>query len=534
MIADTNPGRSRASRTLRQAHARACVPLGSLFNPGLLCAAILLAASTVPAAAVQPPDGAIAIVGATIIDGNGGPPLSNATIVVEGRRITQVGPRNTVDIPAAARIIDGTGKYVTPGFIDTNVHLNLSFSWDETNARYWHRNADITLQAAQLHLKHGVTTVRDSYGALRPGIEVRDAIARGEVPGPRMYVAGNIVGWGGPYSETFSGMPESELTLFQEQINDSITLGTGEELMHMTPEELRVAMNAYLDLGPDFIKYGGTSHMSYPAGIMFSPRAQRVIVEETHKRGLVAETHSATLEGLRLSVLAGIDLIQHPRSLGRRYVTDELLDLIVERGVICSGLQNTITGEAWQWHLEQRASAEAAQEEAAARGRRAPLTSAEIRRNRDAADMARAIMRSNAEKLIEAGCITSVGTDNLTFGHRSAAPEFERERHVLWEHQAPGIGTVMAIEGLVELGMTPSEAIVAATKHGALACRALDDFGTLEVGKLADLLVLGADPLADISNIRELEVVMKEGQVIETGSLPTDPVVGPWGEAPRR
>lgn len=508
--------------------------IGRLSGP--MCIGLLLAlpvAWAAPAAGLQEAP-ATAIVGATVIDGNGGEPLGDATIVVEGARITQIGPRGSVDIPAGARIIAGSGKYVTPGFIDTNVHLNLSFSWDETNARYWHRNAEITLQAAQLHLKHGVTTVRDSYGALLPGIEVRDAIARGEAPGPRMYVAGNIVGWGGPYSETFSGMPESGLTLFQEQINDSITLGTGEELMHMTPDELRVAINAYLDLGPDFIKYGGTSHMAYPAGITFSPRAQRVIVEETHKRGLVAETHSATLEGLRLSVLAGIDLIQHPRSLGRRDITDELLGLIIERGVICSGLQNTITGPAWQWHLEQRENARKAQEAFAARGRRAPLTNAEIRRNATEADTARAIKRRNAERLIEAGCITSVGTDNLTFGHRSAAPEFERERHVLWEHQAPGSGTIMAIEGLVELGMTPSEAIVAATRNGALACRALDDFGTLEVGKLADLLVLGTDPLADISNIRELEVVMKEGQVIETGSLPTDPVVGPWGEDSRR
>ncbi len=490
----------------------------------------LFLATAFPASAVQAPEGMIAIVGATVIDGNGGAPLQDGTILVEGSRISAVGPRSSVRVPSDARVIDGTGKYVTPGFIDTNVHLNLSFGrrWSETNARYWRRNAGVTLQAAQLHLKHGITTVRDSYGALLPGIEVRDAIARGDAVGPRMYVAGNIVGWGGPFSVTFSGIRESELTLFEEQINDSITLGSGEELMHMTPEELRVAINAYLDLGPDFIKYGGTAHTAYPAGITFSPRAQRVIVEETQKRGLVAETHSATLEGLRLSVLAGIDLIQHPRSLGRREITDELVDLIVERGVICSGLQNTVTGEAWARHLEVRESALEAQAARAARGRRAPRTSAEIRRDETDADVARAIKRRNAERLIRDGCITSVGTDNLAFGHSSAAPEFQRERHPVIEHQAPGIGTVMAIEGLVELGMTPSEAIVAATRHGAIACKALDEFGTLEAGKLADILVLGADPLADISNIRKLEVVMKEGEIIDIESLPTNPVTGKW------
>ncbi len=135
---------------------------------------------------------------------------------------------------------------------------------------------------------------------------------------------------------------------------------------------------------------------------------------------------------------------------------------------------------------------------------------------------------ANGQKLIRGGCIISVGADNLLFGRPGVAPEFLREDHPVPEHLEPGIGTIVAIEGLVELGMTPSEAIVAATKNGAMACKALDEFGTLEAGKLADILVLGADPLADISNIRRLEMVMKEGEIIDTESLPTNPVTGKW------
>ena len=86
-----------------------------------------------------------------------------------------------------------------------------------------------------------------------------------------------------------------------------------------------------------------------------------------------------------------------------------------------------------------------------------------------------------------------------------------------------GTGTILAIEGLVELGMTPAEAIVAGTKNGALAAGKLQDFGTLEAGKFADLLILNGDPLADISNIRKLESIMKEGQLIDPDSLPTKP-----------
>ncbi|MDX1390471.1 MAG: amidohydrolase family protein, partial [Acidobacteriota bacterium] len=99
--------------------------------------------------------------------------------------------------------------------------------------------------------------------------------------------------------------------------------------------------------------------------------------------------------------------------------------------------------------------------------------------------------------------------------------------------QEPGVGTLLAIEGLVELGMTPSDAIVAATRNGAIAAGALDEFGTIEAGKQADLLLLDGDPLADISNIRRQSLVMARGDVIDVSMLPTEPVmfrrsVGEW------
>ena len=118
----------------------------------------------------------------------------------------------SVDVPGRARVIDGTGKFVTPGFIDSNVHLSL-YGAGETIVRYESRNADLVLESAQLQLKHGFTTVRDSYGSLLPLIEIRDAIKRGEAVGPRILAAGNIVGWGGPYSISFSLIRETGLTL---------------------------------------------------------------------------------------------------------------------------------------------------------------------------------------------------------------------------------------------------------------------------------------------------------------------------------
>jgi imidazolonepropionase-like amidohydrolase len=427
----------------------------------------------------------VAIEGATLIDGNGGPPVPDAVIVIDGSRITAVGPRASVRVPSGATAIDAKGRYVVPGFIDTNVHLSLyggARERYESLVRYQPRQNDIVLEAAQIDLAHGVTTVRDSYGMLVPLVHTRDAIARGEAVGARILAAGNIVGWGGPYSISFSLTPEKDLTLFQEQMNDYVAQGAGENLADMSPAELHAAINRYLDKGPDFIKYGGTSHFSQPTYIGFSPEAQKVIVEEAHKRGRGAETHSTTVEGLRLSLLAGIDLVQHPELLTPAAMPGDIAALMRDRKVIGSMLVSTMTGEAWTKHLKLGEDLET--------------------------------RRRNAQKLIQAGCLLTPGTDS----YWGAAPEFAREPKP--ENQDHGSGTILAIEGLVELGMTPSQAIVSGTRNGAIACRRLKDFGTVEAGKLADLLILDADPLADIHNIRKLHLVMKEGRQIDFAGLP--------------
>ena len=463
----------------------------------------------------------IAIVGATVIDGNGGQPLPDATVVVTGKRISAVGPRASVQVPGGAQVIDGAGRFVTPGFIDANVHLSM-FGNLEQLARYQDRAVEIALESAQLHLKHGVTTVRDSYGQLNALVKVRDMIARGEAPGPRMLVAGNIVGWGGPFSVSFSVTRDAGLSPFQERFNDEITQGSGEELMDMSLDELRTAMNAYLDKGPDFIKYGGTGHFWYPTFIGFSPDAQKVIVDETHKRKRFAETHSTSVEGLRLSVLAGIDLIQHPEYLTPREMPDELVKLIVERKVICAiSANNAYHGEAWQKHLEDKAEAEKSAKKAESEGglARRPKTLAEQRKERQDLGLDREMWRRNAQKLIQGGAIIAIASDNTV----TYPPEYTRPPKP--DYRQAGIASLIAIEGMVELGMTPAQAITAGTKNGGLASGRLAEFGTIEAGKLADLVVLDANPLADIHNIRKQRVVMKEGRIFDAGSLPERPVL---------
>ena len=458
----------------------------------------------------------VAIVGATLIDGNGGPPMPYSIILIQDGRISAVGSHGEVMVPPDVTRIDAKGRWVVPGFIDTNVHLSLYGGQRdryETLAKYWPRENDIVLEAAQIDLTYGVTTVRDSYGFLVPLTQVRDAIAAGKATGARILAAGNIVGWGGPYSVTFALFPQRDVTRFQAEMDDAMAQGAGETLADMTPDELRVAIDAYLDKGPDFLKYGGTSHFDQPTFIGFSPEAQKVMVDETHKRGRAVDTHSTTIEGLRLSILAGIDVIQHPEAITPRDVPDDLAKLIAERKVICSMLVSTMTGEAWEKHLKDKAEAEKKLAEAAKK-QEPPKTLYDERKRAHDLGIDLDQRRSNAQKLIRAGCVTTVGTDS----YWAAAPEFQIEPKPVWQNQ--GIGTIMAIEGLVELGMTPMQAISAGTRNGAIACRRLDDLGTVEQGKIADLVILDGDPLADIHNIRKVHSVIQGGKVVDIAKLP--------------
>lgn len=461
----------------------------------------------------------LAIVGGTVIDGNGGAPVTNAVIIVEGDRIADIGASGAIAVPAGAQIVDAKAKWIVPGLVDTNVHLSLYGGMNEryeSLVRYYPRARDIALEAAQIDLAHGVTTVRDSYGMLRPLVEARDLIRTGKAIGPRILAAGNIVGWSGPYSVTFSLTRPAGLTLFQEQMNDEVAQGAGQELMSMTLDELRLAIDSYIDKGPDFIKYGGTSHFSDPTFIGFSPEAQRVIVEEAHKRGRVAETHATSIEGLRLAIDAGIDLIQHPEVIDEHEIPDALVSAIHERKIVCSMLVSTMTGEAWQKHLDDRKAAEKKRAEQVKKGQlpERARTTLEQRKIDQDLGLELELRRRNAEKLIRGGCITTVGTDS----YWAAAPELTRQPKP--ENQDHGIGTILAIEGLVELGMTPAQAIVAGTKNGAIASRQLNEYGTLERGKAADLVLLGADPLADIRALRKVERVIKAGRLIDREVLP--------------
>jgi imidazolonepropionase-like amidohydrolase len=291
-------------------------------------------------------------------------------------------------------------------------------------------------------------------------------------------------------------------------VRDEFVQGMGENLVDLSPDSLRVMLGGYIDRGVDFVKIGVTTH-TRPAFLLFSPSALAAMVETAHARGRKVDVHAGTVEGLRMATLAGVDVLQHPEVVSPRLPPD-LVDSIRARGTICSMMPVFVTGAEWKrfqdhlalggrmWPPEKPPTMTAADADSLRRigidPAKRPLTpSVEHFQNQ----------RWNAEALTRSGCTISVATDDLVNvpGAKSAV--------------RMGDKFYDAVEGLVELGMTASQALVAATRNGAMASGLLSETGTIAVGKRADLVVLGANPLTDIHNIRSVAMVVHRGRVLE-------------------
>ena len=433
-----------------------------------------------------------AITGATIIDGTGRDPVRDGVIVIRDGKIAAIGPKASTAVPPGAQVINASGKHVIPGLMDANVHLMLG-SAIEFIVRYEGRYEDLIEEAAQVALKNGLTTVFDSWGPLQALLNVRDRINRGDTQGSRMFVAGNIVGFTGPFGHDFNGAAETTVTpTLARRINAIWEENTGPDLMYLTPEQLRVEIRKYLTRGIDFLKFGATGHRE-EYFIMFSPAAQKVIVEETHRAGIPVQTHTTNVEGLRMVLEEGVDMVQHGDWTGPTPIPPETIKLFIDRKIYC----------AIQPFTQKRI------ENALEEGSDAPSS----RRK----DKIRTV-HVNDTNLIKAGVPLLLATDaGMIDPDRregmSAKALLERsttlgEAHFHW------------FKAVAEKGMKPMDAIVAATRNIAAAYRKLDRFGTLEPGKLADLVVLDADPLQDLNNIQRISMVMKDGRVVDREKLP--------------
>jgi imidazolonepropionase-like amidohydrolase len=453
-----------------------------------------------------------AFTGATIIDGNGGKPIANGVVLIEGPRIKAVGPASRVAIPADAERIDVSGKYIVPGLMDANVHLVPWPSWTyiEFLARYENNFQAIAAEAAQIALKHGFTTVFDSMGPAIPEMAVRDRINRGELEGSRIFVAGDIVGFRAVFTTPESIASASKAC--QARINAQFELNGGPDLAWMTPAQVHDEMVKYAAKGVDFVKYGATgddppvnSAVGQEAVLRFTPAQQRAMVEAVHAAGKIIQTHQTSAEALRIVVESGVDMAQHCAHTGRSRIAEETIQLMLKRKFSCGTQWGLLTEK----QLQQ------------VRDNEFPGS------DKDNGSEGIDYGVENAVRLIKAGVPELVSTDAGTIDP-DVAKDFGSDGGPggLGGHASLiGEAEFLDMKAMEQRGMTPMMILQAATRNIAAAYHKLDAFGTLEPGKFADLIVVDADPLGDIQNLQKLSLVVKEGRSIDRASLPTNPIL---------
>ncbi|HWG71278.1 MAG TPA: amidohydrolase family protein [Steroidobacteraceae bacterium] len=438
-------------------------------------------------------DRPVALVGATIIDGTGAEPVPNGVVVVKNGRFLAVGSSRTVTVPAGAVRIDATGKYVIPGLMDANVHLFLDIE-TEPLIKYEGHYDDLIIEAAQIALRNGVTTVFDTWGPREALVRARTRINSGEAIGSRIFIAGNIIGFDGPFSDDFfqAGYLGAE---FAREVNDEWEQGVGGDLLWRTPDEVRARIRQYIENGHvDFLKYGSSGHQQEQY-IAFSPEAQRAIVEEGHKAGLIVQSHSTSVESLRLAIAAGVDLMQHCETTGIEPMPASTLKSIVEGHIPCAAMLKTARYMAWTSTHEYRKNF------------------SEISR----------IEQENDHALIDARAVLLLTTDSGVWRPEAASnPQLSS-----FLKDVPDMPTQLEnaqflwLRAAGELGLSPMAALLAGTRNIAAAYGRLNDLGTIERGKKADLVVLDADPLQNPENYRAIHLVMKDGAVVDRNRIPT-------------
>ena len=407
---------------------------------------------------------------ARIIDGNGSAPTENQSVVVENGRIVEIAANKSVATHADADEIDLSGKTLLPGFIDCHVHIlgnpdprlspRLSNVPIRDQAYLKGRSLLDAINACRKTLYAGFTTIRD-LGAPNEVFALRDSIAAGEHLGPRILSAGKGITHTGGHGTEYS--------------NDMAHVADG-------AEEVLRAIRYQAVAGADAIKIiGGTRPALSPP---FRGREGYITeelepgVEEAHRAGIkvAAHAHSHT-GGIKNCIRAGVDYIEHGFPLD-----DEAADMMAERGTfLCPTLsvnpaaQQAIEEGLWTY----------------------PGSEEQMRRME-------AYARETVALAKQAGVKIGLGTDAampLVF-HGDNAHEFEL---------------------MVEYGLTTMEAIVAGTRNAAENVGLLDDIGTIEVGKYADLVVVNGDPLENIAILCEpanIALVIKEGQILKEA----------WGE----
>ncbi len=440
------------------------------------------------------------ICGAALIDGTGAGPRANQSILIERGRIKAIGPAGVLGVPSGARVMNAEGRYIIPGLMNANVHLLAAFP--QSLMRYWGRFEELIAEAAQVALKNGLTTVFDTAGPRRFLMAVRDRINRGELPGSRIFCAGNIIGFDGPFSEDFdAGAGKVAGAAYAKRINSIWVENVGRHLMWQTPDEVAQQVRAYVAKGIDFLKYAANDHRP-GAFLAFSPPVQKAIVEEAHRAGLSAQAHTMSVEGLRIALEAGCDLITHCNLTGPTAIPETTLAQFVERDTGAVIFPMTDRGLAWQ--------------------------------AKNSSDMVRtvwAVADINTRNLMRCGARLLLANDGAVVAAETMAdPSWQKMWGELMLPEAGGLynlgeGHFGGFKAMEEKGCEPMRMLQAATREIAVAYGKAGDLGTVEPGKIADLLILDKNPLQAAANYRSIHAILKDGAVVDRAALPRAPAL---------
>ncbi len=444
---------------------------------GICAAALFLVAPQSGDAQTQQ---ALVIQGATLIDGNGGAPIANSVIVVEGNRVTTAGAAGQVQIPDGADIVDANGKWILPGFWD----CQINYSWFY----------------GELMLNQGNTSTCDIANGEELSIVHRRAVNAGKIRGPRTWIG--IGHLGGADPEELTGY---ETPLSTRQIPTSV-------------EETRTVVRTLLDAGSDQIMFHDGSN--------FTPEMVAAGCEESHARNIPCTVRASGPQvGAIEAALAGADILPHARGVGMGVVRDgsdarnelerfadmdeakaqELIEILVRENVaLVPNIIHEAPGYPAEWERMAAESREVLQNpnlrayypdafyEQTTRVRTAVATGA-LRERRMVGYQN--LLRFH-KMFIDAGGKSLIGGDTNA-------------------GKVAGFVIHDEMEIFQEAGIAPMQIIMAATSWVAEAMMKDADYGTIEAGKIADMVILNSDPLQDIHNTRDIADVVFDGKVID-------------------
>lgn len=413
------------------------------------------------------PEGPVAIVNGMLLDGYEAEPIHDAVVVFENGRIAQADEAAAVTIPDNAVTIDAGGKTVLPGLIDAHVHVDLIGHGDYD--RYYEflggtaRLPEVMPVAAKQMIRAGVTSAID-LGTPFEILDLRERIRQGEIPGPRLTVSGPWI-----TRVYLEGLPADY------------------QLMIDSPREAGARTRELIDAGADVVKtWVGLTAEDY-----------RAVVREAHARDVRVHAHLYHPDAMWAAIEAGVDVLQHAGSARNPPYDKALLMKIAHDGI---PVVQTISHRIWVYPATVAFPARL--NDPVHRDDMPSDVYAEVMDSFDNFhrlsyfhDIGRESRNAKvaARQFIDAGAVIGVGTD--------AASPLNFHSEAMWYE----------MKALVESGMTPIAVISAATKTNAEILGRFDELGTIEPGKLADIIVVDGNPLADLDALSRVDVVIRDG-----------------------